>query len=132
MGRTVAWVLSVLMLLGTGTVGIYSGINDLSGVMTPLQYSVTLGVILYGVLGLAAGGLLLRRHRWSIRLAAAWTVVVTYVASAAALAYAGPNATIIGAVFGGIGAALVGAAVVWGAKTAVRAGPSSRSVPQGR
>jgi hypothetical protein len=131
MRRTVAWALSVLVLLGTGAVGIYGGVNDLSGAATPLQYSVTLGVILYGVLGLAAGGLLIGRHGWSVWLAAAWAVVVTYVASTAALAYAGSNATAVGAVFGGIGAALIGAAVVWGARTAVRSGPA-RGVSLGR
>jgi hypothetical protein len=127
MRRTVGWALSALLLLGTGAVGIHNGINDLSGAATPLQYSVTVGVILYGVLGLAAGGLLVLRHRWSVWLAAAWTVVVTFVSSTAPLAYAGSSATVVGAVFGGIGAALIGGAVVWAASAAVRSGAARRS-----
>ncbi len=122
MSRRIGSVLSLLVLLVTGALGVYHGVDDLSDVTTPFQYSVTIGVILYGLLGLAAGTLLALRHRWSVPVAVAWAVVVTFVASTAALAYAGEDATVLGAVFGGIGSALVGAAVVWGARIGVRLG----------
>lgn len=116
----------MVVLLATGALGVSNGVRELSGAVTPLQYSVTVAVILYGVLGLLAGGLLVVRHSWSVWVGTAWAVVVTYVGSTAALAYAGANATALAAVFGGIGSALVGAAVVWGARTAVRSGAERR------
>jgi len=52
MGRKIAWVLSLALLLFTGVVGIYNGITERSTGATTLQKSVTAGVFLYGVLGL--------------------------------------------------------------------------------
>jgi len=48
-------------------------------------------------------------------------LVVTYVSSTAALAFAGSNASVAGAVSGGIGAALIGAGIVWTAAVTTRA-----------
>jgi len=64
------------------------GLLSIIGVMGPYNDIRELGA--YGILGLAAAGALLVRHRWSVGLAA------------------------------GIAAALIGAAVVWGARVAVR------------
>jgi hypothetical protein len=120
MRAKVGWVLSIVVLLATGALGLRNGARQLADATTPLQYSVTVSEIVYGVMGLAAGGLLAARHRSAVWLAAVWAVVVTYVASMAALAYAGAHATARGAVSAGIGSALIGAAVVWGARSAVR------------
>jgi hypothetical protein len=46
--------------------------------------------------------------------------VVTYVASTAALAYAGEDATIGAAISAGVGAGLIGLFVVWCAREATR------------
>jgi hypothetical protein len=116
MARKAAWIVAILLLLNTGVLGLYSGLGELSGARTPLQRSVTGGVLMYGVLGLAAAVALFVRHRWSVPLSIGWAVVVTYVASFAALAYAGEDATIGGAIAGGVGAALIGAFVVWCAR----------------
>jgi len=120
MGRTIAWVLSTLVLLTTGAIGLYSGIADISGARTPLQWSVTIGVIVYGVLGLLGGAALALRKRPALALAAAWAVVVTYVASTAAVAYGGADVPLSAPISGGIGAALVGAGVVWTAARLAR------------
>jgi hypothetical protein len=116
MARKAAWIVAILLLLNTGVLGLYSGLGELSEARTPLQRSVTGGVLMYGVLGLAAAVALFVRHRWSVPLSIGWAVVVTYVASFAALAYAGEDATIGGAIAGGVGAALIGAFVVWCAR----------------
>ena len=116
MARKAAWIVAILLLLNTGVLGLYNGLGELSEARTPLQRSVTLGVLIYGVLGLAAALALFVRHRWSVPLSIAWGVVITYVASAAAPAYAGDDATVGGAIAGGVGAGLIGALVVWCAR----------------
>ena len=121
MARKAAWIVAILLLLNTGVLGLYSGLGELSEARTPLQRSVTTGVLIYGVLGLAAAVALFVRHRWSVPLSIAWAVVITYVASAAAPAYAGEDATIGGAIAGGIGAGLIGVLVVWCARRTIGA-----------
>lgn len=120
MGRKAAWIVAILLLLNTGLVGFYNGVSEFSDAHTPLQKSVTAGVLLYGIFGLAAAVTLFVRHRWSVPLAIGWAVVVTYVASTAALAYAGEDATVGAAISAGIGAGLIGVFVVWCARSATR------------
>jgi hypothetical protein len=120
MRRSVAGTLSVLMLLATGVLGVYSGTRELGDAHTRLQKSVTIGLLVYGALGLAATAAMLARHRSAVWLATLWGVVVTYVASTAALAYAGSDATIVGAVAAGIASALIAVGVVWGARVMTR------------
>lgn len=125
MGRTIAWVLSTLVLLTTGALGLYTGVADIAGARTPLQWSVTIGVIVYGVLGLLGGAALALRKRPALALAAAWAVVVTYVAATAAVAYGGSGVPLSAPISGGIGAALVGAGVVWTAASIARTSAST-------
>lgn len=120
MGRKAAWILSILVLLNTGALGVYNGVTELSQPTTPLQRSVTTGVLVYGILGIAGAIALIARWRSAVWLASAWAGVVTYVASTAALAYAGSDATVGGAVAAGVGAALIGLGVVWCARTLTR------------
>ena len=53
-------------------------------------------------------------------LSLAWALVITYVASMAALAYAGADATTGGALAAGIGAFAIGIGVVWCARVVTR------------
>lgn len=116
MGRKAAWILSLLLLVNTGGIGLYNGVTEMAEAHTPLQRSVTLGVLLYGILGLAGAIALFVRHPAAVWLSIAWAVVVTYVASTAAHAYAGADATVGAALAGGIGAAVIGLLVVWCAR----------------
>ena len=120
MARKAAWIVSILLLLNTGGLGLYNGLSELSDAHTPLQLSVTIGVLMYGILGLTAAAALIVRKPVAVWISAAWAVVVTYVASAAALAYAGADASIGGALAGGLGAALIGVFVVWCAHAVTR------------
>lgn len=43
------WILSIILLLVTGLLGLYNGPNELGDWTTPLQMSVTFGVLLYGL-----------------------------------------------------------------------------------
>jgi hypothetical protein len=120
MMRTIAWVLAILALLATGVLGVYNGLTEWADAATGWQRAVTGGVIVYGVLGLAAGIGLALRKRWSYKLAIAWAFVVTFVASGAALAYGGAEASAGGAVSAGLGAALIGVLVVLAARAATQ------------
>jgi hypothetical protein len=138
-GKTIAWVLAVLVLIGTGMLGVRNGVAEWSGAGTGWQKSVTGGVLLYGVLGLGAGIGLLRRRAWSLPLAVAWGVVVTYVPGVAVLAYGGRDGTIGAALAASSGAALAassGAALIAllvvlatraAVRTPVRDAPRARS-----
>jgi len=120
MARRAAWIVSILLLLNTGGIGLYNGLTELRDARTVLQKSVTTGVLVYGIFGLAAAVALLLRHRSAVWLSVVWAIVVTYVASAASLAYGGADATVAGAVGGGVGAALIGVFVVWCARAVTR------------
>jgi hypothetical protein len=123
-GRSIARAVAVGLLAATGGLGTHGGITEMPAAVTPLQISVTTGVLLYGVLGLVAAYGVIRGRWWSARVIAGWVIAITYVSATAALAYGGRGATVIGAVAAGASAALIGAFVLW----AVRV-PASRSVP---
>src|SRR5690349_23194316 len=113
MARKAAWIVSILLLLNTGGLGLYNGLSELKDAHTPLQTSVTLGVLIYGILGTASTIVLMIRHPFSVWLTTAWAIVITYVASAASIAYGGDDVPVGSAIAGGVGAALIGAFVVW-------------------
>ena len=114
--RKIGFGLSLALLLISGVMGIYNGITERSTGVTNLQKSVTAGVFLYGVLGLVAAYGLVRRRRWSAGAALAWGVVITYVAGVASVAYAGEDASWMGAVAGSVVTGLLAAGVVWTAR----------------
>jgi peptidoglycan/LPS O-acetylase OafA/YrhL len=116
MGRKIAFALSLVLLLFTGVVGIYNGINERSTGATNLQKSVTAGVFLYGLLGLVSAYGLVRRRRWSTGTVAAWALVITYVPGAAVLAYAEETSPIGSAIVASAASALVALGVVWTAR----------------
>lgn len=120
MARKAVWIVSILLLLNTGGLGVYNGITELHDAKTVLQRSVTVGVLIYGVLGLMGAVALVLRRPSAVWLSIVWAIVVTYVASTAALAYAGDDASTGGAIAAGLGAALIGALVVWCAWDATR------------
>ena len=124
MGRKIAFGLSLALLLFTGVVGIYNGINERSTGATSLQKSVTAGVFLYGVLGLASAYGLIRRRRWSVATAIAWGVVITYVPGAAIIAYAEGVSPVLSAVTASLASALIAAGVVWAAKVRIGGDPN--------
>lgn len=109
----VGWALSLLMLFATGALGLYNGVRELGYTLTPLQRSVSIGVLVYGILGVAAGVALAARHPSSVWLAAMWGAVITYVAAFAAIAYARTSASVVGAVASGIASALIAGGVIW-------------------
>lgn len=125
MARQIVWFLSVVMLLGTGVLGIFNWFNDAPG-MTGLQKSVSAGVLIYGVLGIIAGTGLIARRQWSVWMAAAWGVVCTYVATVATWAYSPPEAARIGVIFAGLATAAIAVGVVWGTRRSTAEMPNAR------
>jgi hypothetical protein len=113
MGRKIAVVISLLLLIFTGVVGIHNGFTEWGDAGTPFQRSVTGGVFLYGVFGLVTVYGLLRRRRWTVITAAVWAVCVTYVPGAAVMAYGGEDAILGSAIAASVGSAVIAVATVW-------------------
>jgi cation transport ATPase len=113
MGRTIAWALSLLLLLFTGVVGIYNGVVEWGEAATPMQQSVTVGVFLYGVFGLITAYGLLRRRRWTIKTAVAWAIPIAYVPGVAVMAYAEEGAVLGSAIAASVGSAIIALGVLW-------------------
>jgi hypothetical protein len=130
--RKASWILSSALLGITGAFGLMNGIDQLGDGGGALQRSVTFGVLLYGVLGLAGSVGLIRRRPWSVTLAAAWAATVTYVATVASFAFHDPRieqqGTLSGVIGAFFGAALIGAFVIWSARAAAR-GPLAPPAP---
>jgi hypothetical protein len=113
MGRNVAWVLSIVLLLFTGVVGVYNGIAERAEGVTALQKSVTVGVFVYGVFGLITAYGLFRRRSWGVGTGIVWGAAVTCVPAMAIIAYEG-NESLVGPAIGASGAsALIAIGVVW-------------------
>ena len=117
MWRTIALVLSVLVLVVSGALGLYNGITEQGAGETMLQQSVRVGVLLYGALGLVSAYGLFRRRRWSFRTVIAWAVAIVYVPGVAVMAYAGEAAPIGSAIAASGSAALIALGVIWTANT---------------
>lgn len=113
MGRKVAWILSLGLLLFTGFVGIHNGLTEWGDGRGPLQHSVTIDVFLYGIFGLVSAYGLIRRQRWSLRTVIAWTIAITYAPGFAVMAYGGEDAILGSAIAGSAGSLLIALGVVW-------------------
>lgn len=113
MGRGVAWILSLALLLFTGVVGLYNGVTEWGDGRGPLQHLVTIGVFLYGVFGIVSAYGLIRRRRWTIRTVFAWTIAVTYVPGVAVMAYADEDALLGSAIAASVGSLLIALGVLW-------------------
>jgi hypothetical protein len=123
--RKVPWILSVTLLLVTGVIGLRNARDDWNDPLTALQRTVIVGVALYGMLGIVGGVGLARRRPWSVTVAAAWAITVTYAATVASFAFNDPTFSREGTLAGVVGAfvacALIGVFVVWSARRAVAA-----------
>src|SRR5258705_12120349 len=85
----IAWILSLILLLITGVMGIYNGITERPTGSTMLEKSVTAGVFLYGDLGLTpALGFFSLRGR-CLPTTVLWAALITYVTVAAIILYNG-------------------------------------------
>jgi peptidoglycan/LPS O-acetylase OafA/YrhL len=129
-GRKVAWVLSLGVLLFTGAVGIYNGITEWGEGRGLLQHSVTIGVFLYGIFGLVSAYGLMRRRRWSLRTVGAWTIAVAYVPGAAVMAYADEDASLGSAIAASVGSTLIALAVLWTTNVMTRPQPVPQEVAE--
>jgi hypothetical protein len=113
MGRSIARIVAILLLVATGGIGIYNGFDEWANPYSPFQRAVYCGVVLYGVLGLVGAYGLTRRRRWSRPIVIAWASTITFVSGTAAMAYGGSEVTLGAAIAAGAGGALIGGFVVW-------------------
>ena len=112
----IAWVLSLVLLLFTGCVGVYNGLTEWGEGRTPLQHSVTVSVFTYGVFGLITAYGLLRRQAWSVWTAIVWMIAVTYAPGVAVMAYGGQDAILSSAIAASAGSAAIALGVLWTAR----------------
>ena len=113
MGRKIAWILSLALLLFTGCVGLYNGLTEWREGGTTMQQSVTAGVFLYGILGLVTALGLFRRRRWSVGTAIPWALAVAYVPGVAVMAYGEEDAILSSAIAASVGSLVIALGVVW-------------------
>lgn len=125
MGRKIAWILSLGLLLFTGVVGIYNGFTEWGEGRGPLQHSVTIAVLLYGVFGLISAYGLIRRRRWSLRTVVAWIVAVVYAPGVAVMAYADEDALPGSAIAASAGSLLIALGVLWTTNVMTRPQPTA-------
>jgi hypothetical protein len=118
MGRRIARVVAILLLGITGVLGTYNGIDERANPYSLFQRVVYLGVVSYGVLGIIGVYGVMRRRGWSHGVVVAWALAITFVAGTAAMAYGGPEVTSVAGIAAGLGAALIGAFVVWAVRVA--------------
>lgn len=119
MGRKIAWVVSIGLLIITAGPGIHEGLTEWGRGRTAFQQSVTAAVLLYGILGLITAYGLFRRRRWSVATAIAWGIAITYAPAAAVMS--DKDATVGGAFAGSAACALVALGVIWTANVMTRA-----------
>lgn len=124
-GHTSAWIASLVLLLGIGATGIYNGVTEWGDGTTVWQHSVTVGVFVYGVLGLVSAYGLFRRRRWALRTVIAWAVVVSYVPGVAVMADGGDDAMLGSAIAASVASALIALGVIWTTNVMTRADQST-------
>lgn len=128
MWRRVTRVIALALLLVGGGIGLRDGLTGWSGVANGLQAVVKVGVLAYGVLGLAAALAVVRRWRSAGWLVALWGIDVTMVATVAPLAYGGPDVPLGGALAGGLATALFAYGIWWATIRNARPTPPAASV----
>lgn len=128
MGWKIGWVLSLAVLVITGALGVYNGLSEWGEGRTVMQRSVSVGVLMYGILGLATGYGLFRRQRWSLKTAIAWAVVITYVPGVAVMADG--DATLSSAIAASAASAVIALGVVWTTIVMTRHESKERGAPQ--
>lgn len=114
------WAVALVVLGGTGFIGVRNGITERVGAVTTMQKAVTAGVFLYGVLGIVAAIGLAMRRRWSVPVTLAWLVVLTFVAGGATFWYG--EAGIGAAIAASVSTALIAAGVLWMTHAVTREG----------
>ena len=120
-GATVARVLALVVLFVSGALGLANGLREWPHAGTLGQQTVTGGVLLYGIFGVAAGIGLLRRRAWALPLTIVWAVIVTYVPGAAVHYYAGAEAGDVAVLTASVSAGVVALLVVLAVRASTRA-----------
>ena len=118
--RILPWIFATALLVAISALGMYGGIDELRSVdeVTPLQRSVSIGSLIYGLVGLAAGVGVLLRRRWGYTLAIVWGVVITYTGGMASHAWGETSAPVTAVAT--LMTAFVAGIVIWLANLATR------------
>ena len=116
--RKLARILALALVGVTSVMGLAKIPDEFRSSGNVLQQSVALGAASHSVLGVLVVVGALRRRRWAVTMALAWTVAVVYTASVASVAWepTRDSGVMLGAVAAGISCALLGWWVVWAAR----------------
>ena len=124
MKARIARFVALLLLIFSGAAGLFNAWNQIGDDRTALQATVTIGVLLYGVFGLAAAVGVLVRRRWSTAAVIAWAVAITYVSAVAPRAFGGPDVPLAASIMSGVATAAIALGVLWAARVATRPLPA--------
>jgi hypothetical protein len=86
-GRIAAQALAALFLIATSCIGGYNAINEWDEPVTLMQRSVSIGSVIYSILGLIGGFALVLRRPWTLAVVVVWGIVITYTGASAVIAY---------------------------------------------
>ena len=116
--RKLARILALALVGVTSVMGLAKIPDEFRSSGTVLQQSVAFGAALHSVLGVLVVIGALRRRRWAVTMALAWTVAVVYTASVASVAWelTRDSGVMLGALAAGVSCALIGWWVVWAAR----------------
>ena len=116
--RKLARILALALVGVTSVMGLAKIPDEFRSSDTVLQQSVAFGAALHSVLGVLVVIGVLRRRRWAVTMALAWTVAVVYTASVASVAWelTRDSGVMLGALAAGVSCALIGWWVVWAAR----------------
>ena len=119
MGR-VGRYLTIAFFALASLAGLANAMNEMGNLETALQNSVAFADALWGFFGLFVAVGIWRRRPWTLTMAIAWAVTVTYTATVASFSFHDPafsqEGTLIGTVAAGILASVVTALLAWAAR----------------
>jgi hypothetical protein len=122
---------AALVLLATGIIGLHNGVTEYPDGVNTGQRLVTVGVFIYGILGLTAAAGVVRRRRWGVTLTALWGVDVTLVGSGAVAVYSDGEGRTIGFISAFLACMLAALLVWWLARRSMEpAGSETRPMSQ--
>lgn len=126
--KKVGWILAIALLLVSGYAGVTESFEQLGQDVTALQRSVSVAVLIYGVLGFVGAFALIRRRPWSVGVTAVWGAATLYAATIASFAFHDPSFSQSGTITGTVAAfasvATICGLVVWATRANTRV-PSS-------
>ena len=126
--RILPRVLAGACLLVISVLGTLNGIDEVrsGGAENVLQHSVSVGSLIYGIVGFVAGAGVLLGRRWGYLASIAWGIVITYTGAMASHAYG--ETTLQVTALAALATAAVAGLVIWLANIGTRNASAARTI----